>query len=66
MTDATRPAPVPSPTVPSPDEWRARDRFERDLLKQVRRVDWRTGRAKQAIINWNGITVVVLVGEQVS
>lgn len=64
MADAVLPAPPVAQPAASSDEWRARDRFERDLLQQVRRVDWRGGKERLAVIKWNGHFVIVLPAEQ--
>lgn len=64
MADAVSPAPPVAVPTANSDEWRARDRFERELLRQVRHTDWRAGREKLAVIRWNGVMVVVLVTEQ--
>lgn len=65
MAETTLAAPPrPVTSEPRPDKWLARNEFERSLLEQVRRVEWRTDRPRQAILNWNGIRVIVLLAEQ--
>lgn len=58
-----QPAPPP-PTAEPPDEWRARDRAEREVLKGLRRVGFKAGRSRIVVIHWNGVMAIVLPTEQ--
>lgn len=59
--------PKPAPPVEPlpPDEWRARDRLEREVLKGLRRVNFKAGRSRIVVIHWNGVMATVLPTEQV-
>lgn len=64
MADAVLPAPAP-PAAPPSDEWRARDRNERELLRRFRQIDLRAGRSLTCVVEWNGVMLKVLTTEQV-
>lgn len=59
--------PQPAPPIPAepPDEWRARDRNERELLRRFRQLGLRAGKAQTVVVEWNGVMFKVLTTEQV-
>lgn len=61
IAGAGRPAPVAKPAADDV----ARSNLERELLRAMRRLDFRIGQERIVVLRWNGVRLIVLPTEQV-